>query len=113
MSRRSGVKVKVKADNVSDALPDAVRTCVYRIVQEALTNVSRHSGAKSAQVAVEQTATSLQLTVSDDGSGFDPQTTRGIGLLGMEERVKQLGGTLETRSQPGSGTTLRVTLPLT
>jgi signal transduction histidine kinase len=112
VSRRSGVKVKVKAENVSDALPDAVRTCVYRIVQEALTNVSRHSGAKSAEVAVEQKADSLLLTVSDDGSGFDPQKNRGIGLLGMEERVKQLGGTLETRSQPGSGTTLRVTLPL-
>ncbi len=112
VSRRSGVKVKVKADNVSDALPDAVRTCVYRIAQEALTNVSRHSGAKSAQVAVEQTAGSLLLTVSDDGSGFDPKTTRGIGLLGMEERVKQLGGMIEVRSQPGGGTTLRVSLPL-
>ena len=112
VSRRCGVKVKVKAENVSDALPDAVRTCVYRVVQEALTNVSRHSGAKNAEVAVEQTADSLLLTVSDDGSGFDLQKTRRIGLLGMEERVKQLGGTLETKSQPGSGTTLRVTLPL-
>jgi signal transduction histidine kinase len=112
VSRRSGVKVKVAAENVSDSLPDAVRTCVYRVVQEALNNVSRHSGARSAVVSVQQTEGSIVLTVKDDGSGFEPAKTRGLGLLGMEERVRQLGGRLEIESQPGHGTLLRATLPM-
>ena len=112
MSRRSGIKVKVAAENVSDSLPDAVRTCIYRVVQETLNNVSRHSGAKSALVSVQQTEGSIVLTVKDDGSGFEPAKTRGLGLIGMEERVKQLGGRLEIESQPGHGTLLRATLPM-
>jgi signal transduction histidine kinase len=113
MSRRSGIKVKVVAENVSDSLPDAVRTCIYRVVQETLNNVSRHSGAKSALVRVQQTEGSIVLTVKDDGSGFELAKTRGLGLIGMEERVKQLGGRLEIESQPGHGTVLRATLPMT
>ena len=112
MSRRSGIKVKVAAENVSDSLPDAVRTCIYRVVQETLNNVSRHSGAKNALVSVQQTEGSIVLTVKDDGSGFEPAKTRGLGLIGMEERVKQLGGRLEIESQPGHGTLLRATLPM-
>lgn len=112
VSRRSGVKVKVVAEKVPDSLPDAVRTCVYRVVQETLHNVSRHSGAQIATVTVRQTGESLMLMVEDDGRGFDPARTRGPGLLGMEERVKLLGGRLEIQSQPGKGTVLRVTLPI-
>lgn len=112
VSRRTGIKVKVIAANVSEALPDDLRTCVYRVVQEALHNVSRHSKAASAVVDVRQTADSLLLSIEDDGGGFDPAVTRGMGLLGMEERVKQLSGRLEIASQPGKGTAVRVTLPL-
>jgi signal transduction histidine kinase len=112
VARRTGVKVKVAAEHVSDSLPDAIRTCIYRVAQEALHNMSRHSKAGSAVVGVKQTAAALELTVEDDGAGFDPALTKGLGLLGMEERVKQLGGRLEIRSQPGKGTVLRVTLPL-
>jgi signal transduction histidine kinase len=112
VSRRSGIKVKVTAENVPDSLPDALRTCIYRVVQETLHNVSRHSGAKNVLVSVQQAGDSLVLTVKDDGSGFDPEKTRGLGLLGMEERVKQLGGRLEIQSQPGHGTVLRATLPI-
>ena len=112
VSRRSGIKVKVTAEKVPDSLPDAVRTCIYRVVQEALHNVSQHSGARSATVTVRQTGESLMLIVEDDGRGIDPVRTRGLGLLGMEERVKQLGGRLEIQSQPGKGTALRVTLPV-
>jgi signal transduction histidine kinase len=82
------------------------------VVQEALHNVSQHSGARSATVTVRQTGESLMLIVEDDGRGFDPGRTRGLGLLGMEERVKLLGGRLEIQSQPGNGTVLRVTLPV-
>ena len=113
VSRRSGIKVKVAAEKVPDSLPDAVRTCVYRVVQETLQNVSRHSGAKSALVSVQQTEGSIVLTVKDDGCGFETAKTRGLGLIGMEERVKQLGGRLEIESQPGQGTLLRATLPMT
>ena len=112
VSRRSGINVKVEADKVPDSLPDAVRTCVYRVVQETLQNVSRHSGARSVTVTVRQMDGSLELTVEDDGHGFDPVRTRGLGLLGMEERVKQLGGSLEIQSQPNKGTRLHVTLPV-
>jgi signal transduction histidine kinase len=112
VSRRSGIKIKVTDENVPDSLPDAVRTCIYRVVQEALNNVARHSGATSASVNVRRQNGSLELTVTDEGTGFNPGRTRGIGLLGMEERVKQLGGKLEVRSEMGKRTTLRVTLPI-
>ena len=111
VSRRSGVKIAVAADNVSDSLPDEMRTCIYRVAQEALQNVFRHSGAKSAVVTVRQDAGSLVLSVEDDGSGFDPERTRGLGMLGMEERVRQLGGRFEVQSAPGKGTVLKVTIP--
>jgi signal transduction histidine kinase len=112
VSRRSGIKVKVVAANVPDTLDDALRTCIYRVVQEALHNVSSHSGARTATVSVHQTDGSLALAVEDDGSGFDSERIRGLGLLGMEERVKQLGGRIDIQSQPGKGTALRVTLPI-
>jgi signal transduction histidine kinase len=111
-SRRTGIDVRVAAENVDDSLPDAIRTCVYRVVQEALQNVSRHSGAAHVKINVRQPNGTVSLTIEDDGAGFDPRHTRGMGLLGMEERVRQLGGKLEVQSQPGKGTTLRVTLPV-
>jgi signal transduction histidine kinase len=110
VSRRTGIDIRVAAEGVDESLPDAVRTCIYRVVQEALQNVSRHSGAKHARVVVKQTADGLRLQVEDDGSGFDPARTRGMGLLGMEERVRQLGGRLEVKSEPGRGTILTAAL---
>jgi signal transduction histidine kinase len=112
VSRRSGIKVKVSAENVTDSLPDEMRTCIYRVVQEALQNVLRHSGAKCATVTVRQDDHSLDLSVEDDGHGFDPKLSRGLGMLGMEERVRQLGGHFEVQSTPGKGSVLRVTLPV-
>jgi signal transduction histidine kinase len=112
VSRRSGIKVKVSAENVTDSLPDEMRTCIYRVVQEALQNVLRHSGARCAMVTVRQDDHSLYLSVEDDGHGFDPKLMRGLGMLGMEERVRQLGGQFEVQSTPGKGAVLRVTLPI-
>jgi signal transduction histidine kinase len=112
LSRRSGIKVSVSQENVTDSLPDEMRTCIYRVVQEALANILRHSGAKSAVVSVREKDGTLSLKVEDDGSGFDSERTRGLGRLGMEERVRQLGGQFEIRSKPGAGTTLLVTLPI-
>jgi signal transduction histidine kinase len=112
VSRRSGIKVKVTDENVPESLPDTVRTGIYRIVQEALHNIARHSGAKNAKITVSLEHDAICLAVEDDGTGFDPKRTRGLGLIGMEERVKQLGGRMEIQSNPGGGTRLRVTLPL-
>ncbi|MGD1091378.1 MAG: sensor histidine kinase [Bryobacteraceae bacterium] len=112
VSRRNGLKVKVTDENVPDTLPDDLRTCIYRVVQQALHNVATHSGAHSASVNVRREDGSLILTVEDDGSGFDPSRTKGVGLLGMEERVQQLGGRLTISSEPGKGTRLGVRLPL-
>jgi signal transduction histidine kinase len=112
VSRRTGIKVDVIAENVPDSLPDDVRTCVYRVVQEALHNMSRHSGAKAAAVTVRDHGGSLFLSVADDGRGFEAERTRGLGLLGIEERIRLLGGWFEVQSAPGKGTTLRSTLPV-
>ena len=112
VSRRTGIRVDLVTDNVPEELPEGHRTCVYRVVQEALHNVSRHAEAHKVQIAVRQEGGDLLLTVQDDGKGFDPQLVRGLGLLGMEERAKHLGGTFHIRSQLGGGTLLRVSLPL-
>jgi signal transduction histidine kinase len=91
---------------------EEVEAAVYRIVQEALTNVSKHSGATKARVEVRENDATIHLVVSDDGTGFDPAAvTAGFGLLGMRERVELLGGTLAIESAPGSGTTVRVSVP--
>jgi signal transduction histidine kinase len=112
VSRREGIKVRVTDENVPDTLPDAVRTCIYRLVQEALHNVAAHSGAKNVMVNVRRENSSLILLVEDDGAGFDSSRTRGMGLLGMEERVKQLGGRMDIQSEPGKGTRVRASLPI-
>ena len=112
VSRRSEMEVDVAARNVSPSLPDEVQTCVYRVVQEALNNAARHSGARNARVAVEQNASGIDISVRDDGRGFDPRHTRGLGIVGMEERVRRLNGDVRIDSQPGQGTTVSAHIPL-
>jgi signal transduction histidine kinase len=112
MSRRGEIEVEVRAENVSEELPDPLKLCVYRMVQEALNNAQRHAHAKNALVELKQTGDVIRVNTRDDGSGFDPKRTRGMGLLGMEERVKRLGGTIQIDSRPGAGTTIRAELPL-
>jgi len=112
VSRRTGMLVETLSENVSDALPDEHRTCVYRIVQEALNNSSRHAYARNVRVVVRQEPNRLRVSIDDDGKGFDPSRVRGLGLLGMNERVSQLGGVLKVDSDPARGTCLRVELPL-
>jgi signal transduction histidine kinase len=113
VAKRSGLRVDVVEHNVSDQLPDEYRTCVYRVVQEALSNCSKHSHAKSVRITVRQELKRLLLTVEDDGSGFNAHRVRGLGLAGMSERVTHLGGTFGVESQEGRGTLLRIELPLT
>lgn len=110
-AKRTGMRVQVVSD-VPDELPEEHKTCIYRLVQEALNNCSRHAQASSAQVSVVRRNGHIMVSVQDDGSGFDPKRVRGLGLLGMEERVRHLGGTFEVDSHAGCGTLLRVSLPL-
>jgi signal transduction histidine kinase len=112
VSRRSEIEVSVESESVPEDLPDEYRICLYRIVQEALNNAVRHSGARNAKVVVERLAESIVVRVTDDGHGFDPVRLRGMGILGMEERVKRLGGTLRVASEPGRGATVTAELPV-
>ncbi len=112
VSKRTGVWVKVEADGVSEELPEEHKTSVYRIVQEALHNSVQHAEAHRISVTVKQEARRLCVTIEDDGKGFDATRTKGMGLLGIEERVSHLGGTFAVESQPGRGTALQVNLPL-
>src|SRR5262249_35020677 len=103
--------------DASDRLPDAAEIVVYRVVQEALTNVARHADARSAEVTIERSPSYVVATIADDGRGFDVATMmgsreRGLGLFGMRERVDLVGGTLEIDSAPGSGTRVRAAVPV-
>jgi signal transduction histidine kinase len=111
VSKRTSMDVSVVTDLDSDDLPDEYKTCVYRIVQEALHNSSRHAHAASVRIRVQQEPQRLLLSIQDDGQGFDARHTKGLGLLGMEERVSRLGGRFEIRSARGEGTVLEVELP--
>jgi signal transduction histidine kinase len=102
----------VESESVPEDLPDEYKIYIYRLVQEALNNAVRHSGARNAKVLVERLAESIVVRVTDDGRGFDPVRSRGMGILGMEERVKRLGGTLRVESQPGKGATVTADLPI-
>jgi len=112
VSKRTGMFVETVEANVSDDLPDEHRTCVYRIVQEALNNCSKHAYAKHVRVVVRQEANHLRVSIEDDGKGFESSRVRGLGLVGMKERVSQLGGELKVDSGPARGTRLQVDLPL-
>lgn len=106
-SRNSGLRVDVAADESCDELPDEYKTCIYRIVQEALHNVARHARAQVVRINVKQGNESLLLTIQDDGRGFDTME-RGLGLLGIEERVANLGGSFRVESEPGRGALLAI-----
>ncbi len=110
------IALALSVDGVAEArLPPEVETVVYRIVQEALTNVTRHAGAATAGVTVIVAEGRVRALIEDDGSGFDASAapTRGhLGLKGMAERADLAGGTVELSSTPGSGTTVLLDLPL-
>jgi len=94
--------------------PDpAVELACFRIAQEALTNVLRHAGARRATVALAAHGETLVLSVEDDGRGFDPDRTYGLGLVTMRERAQQLGGSFRIDTDPGVGTRLHARLPMT
>lgn len=105
-----GLSVEVALDA---ELPAAVELAVYRVAQEAVTNVVRHAGAREVRVRLDGAATEVRLEVSDDGSGRVTPRAGGLGLVSMRERAEQLGGTLEIRAREGRGTSVAMAVPVT
>ncbi len=112
ISRRSDMEVEVHSEKVSESLGDETKVTIYRLVQEALNNAATHAAAKNAKVTVIQLPDKISVEISDDGQGFDPQRHRGMGILGMEERVRRLGGTFTIDSASGKGAVVKADLPL-
>jgi signal transduction histidine kinase len=112
MTKRTGLSVVVSADDEADYLPDEHKTCIYRLVQEAVNNSARHANARNVEVMVVREDSRVRFSVRDDGAGFDTRFVRGLGLLGMEERVRRLGGQFQLNSQLGRGTLITAELPL-
>jgi signal transduction histidine kinase len=111
--RRYGTPLDLTLGGDIDTLPDQYRTCIYRIVQEALTNCARHAHAKRIEITLRFERNTLGLLVSDDGLGIQPGRSRGMGLIGIEERVRELHGTFDVSPRTPTGTELRVTMPVT
>lgn len=113
-SRHFGIPVTVQLEGPLAGLPERHRTCLYRVVQEALTNCARHAQARNIRVTVHSDGEILSATVQDDGVGFDASGWRGdgLGLLGMEERVRELDGEITVSSHVGKGAVLAATIPL-
>jgi two-component system sensor histidine kinase UhpB len=118
--QKFSLTVDFQASGLKERLPTEIETVIYRIVQEALTNVARHAQAHTVQVHLEGDAETIQVTIRDDGTGFEterhqrrfePGQEHGWGLVGMRERASLLGGTLQITSKPGKGTTIYARVP--
>jgi signal transduction histidine kinase len=113
-SRHTGVPATVEVDGTCDQLTDAQQTCIYRVVQEALTNCARHAKAESVLVSLRTRQDDVIVVIHDDGVGFNYNASvrGGLGLLGIRERVEALDGKLTISSQPNRGTTVQVQIPV-
>lgn len=118
-AERTGLEIVVDGDATVEGLSPEMEITAFRVVQEAVTNVIRHASARRIQVGVRAESGELEITVTDDGRGFDaraaleaPATGKSLGLLGMQERAKMLGGLMRIDSSAGNGTRVRVHIPL-
>ena len=116
-SRRRGITSELIVERLERRLDPEVESCTYRIIQEAVTNVAKHAHASRCRVEIARTGASLCVSIEDDGTGFDQAAdpspvSRGLGLVGVRERVARLGGTLRVESRVGAGTRLMVELPV-
>lgn len=113
------MKVQLETAGIERRLPPELETTLFRVVQEAVTNIARHAEAENVVISLDLSQSSVVIEVEDDGKGFDmaaiSRTTekgRGLGLMGMRERVSLFSGTLTIETSPGSGTQLRIEVPL-
>jgi signal transduction histidine kinase len=113
-SRRTGVPCSIEEDVATEDLPEASKTCVYRVVQEALRNCEKHSNATEVSVSVVEKSGYLEVTIRDNGRGFRAEARHfsSLGVLGMKERAAALGGSLQTSNRRGGGAEVRLTIPL-
>ena len=115
LSKHHGLRIRFKHLDVSSSIPTKVALCIYRVVQESLGNVVKHSGAQEAQVTLTGLHGEINLRISDEGAGFDPETIKtkgGIGLIGIRERLLLIGGEVSIESQPSHGTRIVARVPL-
>jgi len=114
-SQRHKLEVRFVHHNIPGDIPKDVRLCLFRIVEEALQNVAKHSGVEDAKVELSCHANRIDLCVSDNGAGFTPEPLNresGLGLISMRERVRLVGGHLSVESKPSRGTQIQVRIPL-
>jgi signal transduction histidine kinase len=113
LREHSGLTIDFEARLGAHRLPPERETALYRVVQEALTNVVKHAGATRVGVVLTRRGDSVAAVVEDDGRGFDPRTPRdgSLGIVGMRERAALVGGSLTVESRPGAGTTVAAQVP--
>lgn len=114
ISEHHKINIEFRQDGPASVLPRDVTLCLFRVAQESLRNITKHSGASKAKVEVTRASNEIRLRVSDLGCGFDvrsPQTQTGLGLISMRERLHLVGGTISIRSSPISGTQIDVVVP--
>jgi two-component system NarL family sensor kinase len=115
-AQRSGIQVDLKINPEFRRLPDDLEIAIFRVVQESLTNIHRHSGSPTATIELTSSPENIQLQIVDDGKGMPDRASRdskfvpGVGIMGMQERMRQFGGTFEILSK-GKGTTVVATVP--
>ncbi len=115
LSERSGVAIEFHTDGISDGVPEDLSICLYRVLQEALQNAIKHSGARHIKVLLQSDGRAVVLTVQDSGIGFEPSTalrSGGLGLVSMKERLKSVDGHLMIEAHAPGGTTIRASVPL-
>jgi signal transduction histidine kinase len=113
-AEQTGVRVDFHSALGKTRPPSEVETALYRVVQEALTNIVKHANARNVSVSLARRESGIAAVIEDDGIGFDPRSVRedGVGLLGMRERLALLDGRLEIESRPRAGTTIVAEVPL-
>jgi len=115
LSEKHGVQIDFHPEAIPKSLPREIALCLFRVLQEALQNATKHSGSRHFEVFLRGVANEIQLSVRDSGVGFDPQKLlqrHGLGLTSMNERLRLVHGELSIDSRPGRGTLIRATVPL-
>ena len=115
-ANRNSMRIQFTSACLTCKVPEEASLCLFRVAQEAIRNVHKHSGCREAMVELDEISGSLRLRISDRGAGFDPvsvESAQGLGLLSMEERLRSMGGELFVHSRPGGGTCIEACIPAT